>query len=533
MRAKTRAIENQPRRLRLKIWIWIAACLLIFAVLSALAAPWAKPYVRRRLIALLSEKFQGDVEVGDLGVAIRFPIIRIRASNLTVEHLGRSDVPALISARELIAEASLWSLIGKPSKVDRVELEGLVVRIPPKGAPSSASNSPARAWSLLRDAPILIGKIEANDAQLELLSSKPDKAPRIFVIHQLVLQHVGLHRAAAFQAKLTNLRPPGEIDSRGQFGPWNALDPAQTPLAATYSFAHADLGVFKGISGILSSQGTYGGVLSKIEVEGETDTPNFTLTRSGTPVALHTTFSATVDGTNGNTLLHPVRAHFLNSNVIAQGEVVQLPKGRGHEVKLNLVVEHARLEDVLRLGVKSESPFMTGELQFRSAFDLSPGEGEVMQRLHLAGRFGVEGSRFTNPKLAQRVATFSRKAQGRPKDQDLGSDVSTLAGNFALGEGMLHLDRLSFAVTGAQVALDGSYGLHSGSLDFHGKLRLDAKLSQTMTGYKSVLLLPFNSFFRKQNVTEIPIRIGGTREYPSFGLDFHRAPGARRQSARQ
>jgi hypothetical protein len=53
-------------------------------------------------------------------------------------------------------------------------------------------------------------------------------------------------------------------------------------------------------------------------------------------------------------------------------------------------------------------------------------------------------------------------------------------------------------------------------------LRLQAKLSQTMTGWKSVMLKPFNGFFAgKHGGTEVPIKITGTRENPSFGLDFH------------
>jgi hypothetical protein len=60
-------------------------------------------------------------------------------------------------------------------------------------------------------------------------------------------------------------------------------------------------------------------------------------------------------------------------------------------------------------------------------------------------------------------------------------------------------------------------------LDFHGKLRLRAELSQTMTGWKSVMLKPFDHFFQGKNAgvgTQIPIKITGTRENPSFGSDF-------------
>ena len=58
-------------------------------------------------------------------------------------------------------------------------------------------------------------------------------------------------------------------------------------------------------------------------------------------------------------------------------------------------------------------------------------------------------------------------------------------------------------------------------LDFHGKLRMQAKLSQTMTGVKSFMLKAFDPFFRKNGQTEVPIKITGQREHPSFGLDLH------------
>jgi len=73
--------------------------------------------------------------------------------------------------------------------------------------------------------------------------------------------------------------------------------------------------------------------------------------------------------------------------------------------------------------------------------------------------------------------------------------------------------------------------LRDEKLDFHGKLQLDAKLSQVTTGVKSFLLKPFDSFFRKNGVTELPIKITGTREHPSFGLEFHRKKEEERSAA--
>jgi hypothetical protein len=81
--------------------------------------------------------------------------------------------------------------------------------------------------------------------------------------------------------------------------------------------------------------------------------------------------------------------------------------------------------------------------------------------------------------------------------------------------------KLSFAVPGASVQMDGTYGLRSAALNFRGIVRLEAKLSETTTGFKSFLLKAIDPFFKKKGAgSVIPIKIGGTRDNPSFGLDI-------------
>ena len=102
------------------------------------------------------------------------------------------------------------------------------------------------------------------------------------------------------------------------------------------------------------------------------------------------------------------------------------------------------------------------------------------------------------------------KGQGKPEDEDAGSSISELKGNFVLDNGVITFRGLTFSVTGAEVALNGKYALDKEDLDFHGKLRMEAKLSQTMTGAKSFILKAFDPFFRKNGQTEIPIKITGS-----------------------
>ena len=88
---------------------------------------------------------------------------------------------------------------------------------------------------------------------------------------------------------------------------------------------------------------------------------------------------------------------------------------------------------------------------------------------------------------------------------------------------MLSFSSLQFAIPGTRADVNGKYSLDGNTFDFHGTLRLQAKLSQMTTGWKSILLKPVDPFFHKHGAgTEIPFKISGTRDAPHFGLDFGR-----------
>jgi hypothetical protein len=72
-----------------------------------------------------------------------------------------------------------------------------------------------------------------------------------------------------------------------------------------------------------------------------------------------------------------------------------------------------------------------------------------------------------------------------------------MKGVFRLNNDVMTLKSLSFAVPGAAVDLSGNYNLRAAVLDFHGTLRLQGKVSQTMTGWKRWALKPVDPFFSK------------------------------------
>lgn len=336
------------------------------------------------------------------------------------------------------------------------------------------------------------------------------------------MQNVGLGRSAPYRARLTNAVPKGEIEAKGRFGPWQPREPSLTALSGDYVFKHADLNPFPGIGGTLDSAGRFEGVLERIVADGRTSTPDFSLDVSGRPVPLETQFHAVIDGTTGDTALDPVRARLLHSIIVARGGVFGMPDHKGRAVLLDVTVGPGRLEDILRLGVKADRPPLVGGLRFHTQLAILPGPGKIVQRLRLDGRFMTQAAEPTNPAIQAKLARLSRRAEGKPGDKDAGTAVFDLKGRFLLSNAAARFPVVSFSIPGAKLDLSGAYGLYSERLNFAGDLRLDAKLSQTVTGWKSLLLKPVDPFFRKKGKTVLPIRITGLRSDPKFKLQLRR-----------
>jgi hypothetical protein len=122
--------------------------------------------------------------------------------------------------------------------------------------------------------------------------------------------------------------------------------------------------------------------------------------------------------------------------------------------------------------------------------------------------------------VQEQIDSLSRRGQGRPRDAAISEVPADLEGAFVMGGGRIDFSRLRFFVPGAAVDLTGGYGFRSEELDFHGTLRLDARVSQTMQGWKRWALKPADPFFAKQGAgTLLKIQVVGPRSEPRFGLD--------------
>jgi hypothetical protein len=513
---------------RSRPWRWIAGIffiLLVVAVISVhFAITRAEPILRTRVVETLTTRFKNRVELTSLHVSV---LNGLQVSGEGLQIYGPTDpnpyqpgVQPLLEIKQFRFHTPLRDLFREPMRVHTAYVNGLILNIPPK-----EDRQEMRSMRTRGKMSIAVDEFICQDTKVVINTSRPGKPPLLFDISTVTMKDIGPGLPFRFDATLVNPKPVGDIQSTGQFGPLNELSPRDTAVEGNYSFTNADLGTLKGIGGTLSSTGKYGGSLGRIEVAGKTDTPDFRVAVSGHPVPLHTDFHAIVDGTDGDTYLQPVRARILHSSLTARGKIVRVDNPNGHDIELDVVLGHARIEDLLKLGVRTDPPIMTGPVEMKTKLSLRPGNADVANRLKLAGNFRVPEGHFTNEKMQGRIDSLSLRSRGQPRlaREHLEVDVpSDLQGTFKLDDGVLSFSYLDFLIPGTHADMTGQYSLDGNLFDFHGKLKLDAKLSQMMTGWKSILLKPVDPFFHKNGAgTEVPFKVTGTRSEPHFGLDFH------------
>jgi hypothetical protein len=513
------SVTKSASKRRLKKWPFVLAIFLIGGTLAFFeVSDRLGPGLRQRVVDEIRQRYQADVELKSFDLHL-LPKIRATGRGLTLRVPGHPDGPPLISVGSFVIETSLKDMFSGPRHVRKLWLRDLRITVQRGVArPRISSDRKAGVPSFVLD------EVNADGTVLEVIPKKEGKEPLLFELYKLTLRSTALGQPMTFRATMNNARPPGLIETSGNFGPWNSETPIETPVSGTYTFRNANLAVFHGIAGTLASDGKYDGVLDHIETSGWTDIPNFSVRTSGRPVHLKTEFHAIVDGGDGDTLLQPVTAHFLRSKIIARGGATGIKGIPGKEVALYLTMNGDRLEDLIRLAIKTDKPFMTGIVNLKTKFNLPPGNVDVIDKLALDGQFQVADARFQNSVVQEKVDTLSRRALGQKKDYQPEEEVvSDLRGKFTLKDSVMTFSKLSFGVPGALIQLAGSYDLTHETMDFHGTLRMQATLSQTMTGFKSLLLKVADPFFRKDGAGAVlPIKITGTRQQPAFGLELRR-----------
>jgi hypothetical protein len=526
---------------RKKKWLIASGIVTVVALVALSVAGYVlanrfEPYIRVQAIAYLQERFDSNVELAS--VRVRMPEfspvemllkrgrgvrVGIEGNRVVLRHKGRRDLPPMLSMKKFSFDVDLGTLFDETTIVRRVTIDGLDINVPPKGerpqldsgadetaAPARDSGSPPR---------VRFEEVIITRAALTILPKDHEKRPLHFDIHRLRLEAAGENGAMKYEAALTNAKPPGEIQSTGTFGPWVADEPGDSAINGEYRFDKADLGVFSGIAGILHSSGQFEGSLSAVAVTGEATVPDFRLKQAGHRVALRTTFEVLVDGTNGDTVLKPVNGTLGSTKFTTSGAILKRDTDRRRTISLDVSMPAGHLTDILTLAMKGP-PFMQGKILLKTTIVIPPLTGKVREKLVLDGRFEITQGRFLRSTIQNQIDSLSRRGRGQPENEEIDSVVSAMAGRFKLENEMLTFRSLSFAVPGSGVDLAGTYDLDQDVLDFHGTLRLEATVSQTMTGWKRWVLKPVDPFFSKDGSgTLLRIQVIGSSKDPKFGRD--------------
>lgn len=482
-------------------------------------AAWrASPYVRARVVETLAARLDSEVTLESFHVSF-WPQPSFVGRGLVIRYHGRTDIPPFVAVRQFSGTTDLSGVLRRRAR--EVHLEGLEIAVPPQrrdDLPDMRTDGPTDG----RGGRTFIDRLVSEDARLSILSKDPAKHPKVFDIFTLEMRDVGLAAPAAFTASLTNPIPFGAVDATGSFGPWRREAPSLTPLEGEYAFK-ADLGTIRGVAGSLDSVGTFGGVLKRIDATGLATIPDFSLSSvRAAALPLETRFDAVIDGTSGDVFLTTVEARLGASAFTTSGAIVGVEGVRGKRVTLDVQGAGARVEDFMRLVVDERSPLF-GSMRFKARLDLRPGDEDVLEKLWLNGDFALKDAHFASRAVQDKVDELSRRGRGTPTAESVDDVVSDVKGEFALKDGVLTIPVVTFGVTGAQVRMAGTYRLRAGTLDFRGDVQLEAPASKMVTGVKSWLLRPFDSFFREPGVgTRVAIKVGGTKADPKFGIEIGR-----------
>ncbi len=541
--------------------LWILGVLLVvligLGIAAQIALDRAEPVLRARVLDTLSARYDSRIELDQFQVSV-IRGFEAEGGGLRLYPNRFATNQPFIAIAKFHFRVSWSSVLHTPMHVGQVTVEGMTISVPPKEergqATTSASSAPAtvapasvppatgRAATAIPTSPKLgqqpgikmyVDEVIIRNLRILIGNGKPGKLPLDFEVSRIALHSIGPGKPMQFEATLVNAKPIGDIQSQGYFGPFNQESPGDSPVWGSYSFTHANLATFKGIGGILASTGKYQGPLNHLSVDGEATVPDFRLDTGSHPMPLHTIYHAIVDGMTGDTYLQPVQALLGRSPFTVTGSIVKVRGGdgqlHGHDITLDVEMDRARIEDFLKLAVRTDPPVMNGNLRMKARIFIPPGNVPVSQKLQLNGNFDVSGAYFSSDKIQDKIDLMSQLGQGHPKDSDLHvsplqpevREPADVQGNFILANGSMTFSDLNFSVQGALIDMTGVYTLDGSKFDFHGQAKLTAHPSQMTTGWKSAMLKFADPFFAKQGYgTVVPIEVHGTKSDPHFGLDF-------------
>jgi hypothetical protein len=511
------------RRSGFSLWtkLFLSAAIVVVlasAGITYLLVNW--PFARQRLIDALQESSVRTVTIGRFRRTY-FPPGCV-AEDIRFLHRRDKNKPPLITIQAIVVEGSYLGLIRSPARLTKVLVRGMHVTVPPTQPGETNPVMPLTDVNSKR--PIVIGTVIADGTVLDFISSRQGTERFQLVLEKLALEGVGNNKPISYRASIQNSDPPGLIQSTGRVGPWVSDDPGQTSVIGSFSYEHANLGVFSGLSGILSSGGQFSGKLTQIKILGNYEVANFHVAHSAHTQRLMAAYQATVNANNGDTLLDQIQSHFNRTVLVLKGAVSGASGSKGKVVTLDVVTKQGRIEDLLDMFLSAPRPALTGSIDARAKVIVPPGQMELLQKIDVVGDFGVTEGKFTNhntQSVLNKLSSSAEQNAGNADKENPETALSNLKGHITAKNGLATLTDVSFGMPGAQAQIHGTFNLLTEEVNLHGVLITDGKLWVATSGFKSLLMHALTPFLKhSSHMTSVPFKITGKYPDPTIGLDL-------------
>jgi hypothetical protein len=495
---------------------------------TVLARHW--PYSEAQVVPGLQDTFKTTVTVGQYR-RFYFPHPGCELEVLRLERptkVGREK--PLATAQKIRITGRYSDLLFRPHHLASIEVNGLRVRIPAPGEPKSWNEGTDENSTSSR---VSVGRVITVGAVLEIEKEKGE-VPLKFEIHKLLLASVAPHEPMDYEVSMSIPEPPAELESKGQFGPWEDGEIGKIPLRGNVKLIGAKLNKYSGLGGTVQSQERFGGTLERVEVTGEASAPDFELVSAGHKVELRTQFDVTVDAVKGEAQLKGVAGRVGQTMVHVRGGVVVNAKSDHREASLDFSITNGAAGDLLWVFSGASKPAMLGPAVCSGHVRMRKFGDGFLDALEANGKFEVKNGHFQNT-VQVKTNVLSARAQGnKVKAADDAPEVAVenLSSEVKIRNGVAHLTSTYFQVPGARARVEGTYKLENAQVNLHGNLWTDASLSDNTTGIKTILLEPLDPLFRRKHAgSMIGVSMEGDIHQPRIGavLTKKKAPWGKQQ----
>ena len=384
---------------------------------------WQMPRVRAQLVSILSEELGARVELADLRGAARAR----SAGGGPRPRAAPQDSRARAARRwcassDFTIDVPVLAILRKPIHVNAVTLDRLEIFLPKRARPGpDAAKPPVRSRgvelhrALHGPSPVVIDALRSIDATLAIESSKPDRPPRTFEIHDLMLTDAAFDRPVRFNARLTNPKPTGQITRPRAVRSLGGRPAVHEPPSAARTTSRTPTSTPSRAS---TARWNRRATSPARSIRSTSRAPRRRRTSAWTSAARRcrcrrrlwrwsTAPTATRSCTTSTRRLAK-HAH--------QGERRHPPYAGPQGPHRRAARDHRQGAAARRAAARARRHGAVHERAADAALAAQPaaGESRVVDRLELDGEFTIEQLRFASDAVQDKVDDFSRRGRGRP-----------------------------------------------------------------------------------------------------------------------